>query len=106
VANGEGGSASGKFRLCHITVGNTAAYSVTANLTVANEELPAGLFLRPGIVVSVERSGKALFSYSKNYPRYGHKTRDGALNRMFMAIEKDLEENFITGLIAMIGVGI
>jgi hypothetical protein len=88
------------------TGGNAAAYTVTANLTVADEELPAGLFLRPGIVVSVERSGKALFSYSKNYPRYGHKTRDGALNRMFMAIEKDLEENFITGLIAMIGVGI
>jgi hypothetical protein len=86
--------------------GNAAAYSVTANLTVKDEELPAGLFLRPGIVVRVERAGKALFSYSKNYPRYGHKTRDGALNRMFMAIEKDLEENFITGLIAMIGVGI
>jgi hypothetical protein len=66
------------------TGGNAAAYSVTANLTVADEELPAGLFLRPGIVVSIERSGKALFSYSKNYPRYGHKTRDGALSIVSM----------------------
>jgi hypothetical protein len=86
--------------------GNTAPYSVSATLTVTDEELPAGLFLRPGIVVSVERAGRELFSYSKNYSRYGHRTRDGALNRMFMAIEKDLEENFITDLTAMTGVGI
>jgi hypothetical protein len=83
--------------------GGGAPYTVSARLTVNEEALSSGVFFRSGIAVRIERENRALFSYSRNYPRYGHQSRDGALNRMFMAIEKDLEENFIPKLTAMLG---
>jgi hypothetical protein len=85
-----------------ITAGNPQ-YAVSIRLTMTEENLEAGIFVRSGIAVRIERNGRALFSYSKNYQRHGHQTLDGAYNRAFMAIEQDLEENFVTKLTAMIG---
>ena len=78
-------------------------YEVSVRLNMAEENLQAGIFIRSGITVQVERRGNALLSYSKNYPRYGQQTLDGAYNRTFLAIEKDLEENFAATLTALIG---
>jgi hypothetical protein len=87
----------------YIITARNPQYTVSIRLTMTEENPEAGLFVRSGIIVRIERGGKALFSYSKNYQRYGHNTREGAYNRAFMAIEKDLDENFISKLTAMVG---
>jgi len=87
---------------CTVTVRNPL-YEVSVRLNTTEENTNAGIFIRSGITVRIERNGNALFSYSKNYQRYGHQTLNGAYNRAFMAIEKDLEENFTANLTAMIG---
>jgi hypothetical protein len=79
------------------------AYQVSVILTSAEESLPSGVFIRPGIVLRIERGGAVLFSYSKNYNRYGHLSPDGAYNRALLAVERDLEENFIAKLTASVG---
>jgi len=79
-------------------------YTVSVRLNMSEENSESGLiFIRSGITVRVEGKNKSLFSYSKNYQRYGHATLNGAYNRAFMAIEQDLEENFTTQLTALIG---
>jgi hypothetical protein len=87
----------------YIITARNSQYAVSIRLTMTEENLEAGIFVRSGIAIRVERDGKSLFSYSKSYQRYGHLTRDGAYNRAFMAIEEDLEENFVTKLTAMVG---
>jgi hypothetical protein len=79
------------------------AYLIRARVTANEEQYDAGVFIRPGLRITLERGGRALFSYSKNFTRYGHKSLDGAYNRAFLAIEADLEENFLPRLQAMVG---
>ena len=78
-------------------------YTVSARLNMTEEKTDATTFIRSGITVQVERQGRALLSYSKNYQRSGHSTPEGAFNRAFRTIEQDLEENFAPRLTAMIG---
>jgi len=78
-------------------------YQVSVKLNMNEEKGTEYFFVRPGLTVSVERSGKTLFSYSKNYPRVSHTTNDGAYNRAIIAVEKDLRENFIKQLTVSIG---
>jgi hypothetical protein len=87
----------------YVITSRNPQYSLVVRLTVTEEAYDTGMFVRPGIVIRLERNGKSLFSYSQNYDRYGHRSRDGAYNRAYIAIEKDLEENFMTKLAAMIG---
>jgi hypothetical protein len=87
----------------YIITARNPQYSVSLQLTTSEEIYDRGIFIRSGIAIRLERNGKSLFSYSKNYDREGHKTLDGAYNRAFMAIEKDLEENFMAKLSGMIG---
>jgi len=61
------------------------------------------IFVHSGITVRVEGKEKTIFSYSKNYERFGWKNLTGAYNGALMAIEDDLEENFISKLTALIG---
>jgi hypothetical protein len=83
---------------------NKGLYTVSLRFTPTQETNDRGIFVRSGLVVRVERNNRALFSYSKNYPRYGHLTLEGAYNRVFLEIGKDLEENFIAKLNAMLGI--
>ena len=78
-------------------------YTVSFRLNMTEEQIDTTTFVRSGITVQVEREGRALLSYSKNYPRSGHSNPSGAYNRAFLAIERDLEENFTPKLTAMIG---
>ncbi|MDR2374977.1 MAG: hypothetical protein LBD96_00910 [Treponema sp.] len=79
-------------------------YMVSAVLSADEGSNMAGYYVRPGISIRVERGGEALFSYGKNYERFNNlSSTSGAYNRAFIAIEKDLEENFITQFAAMIG---
>jgi hypothetical protein len=87
---------------CTVSVRNPL-YTVSARLNMTQENLPAGIIIRPGITIRIERGGRALLSYSKNYERYGHQMLEGAYNRAFLAIENDLAENFAPRLTALIG---
>jgi len=78
-------------------------YQVSVKLNMNEEKGTEYFFVRPGLTVNIERSGKTLFSYSKNYPRASHTTNDGAYNRAIIAVENDLKENFIRQLTASIG---
>jgi hypothetical protein len=78
-------------------------YTVSALLNMSEENLPAGVFIRSGITVRIERNGRALLSYSKNYDRSGHQTAEAAYSRVFQVIENDLAENFAQRLTALIG---
>jgi hypothetical protein len=83
-------------------------YTVSAVLSADEGANAAGHYVRLGLSIRIERngaaSGAALFSYGKNYDRFNNlSSLSGAYNRAFLAIEKDLEENFITQFSAMIG---
>jgi hypothetical protein len=78
-------------------------YQASVKLTLNEEKGTEYFFVRPGLTVSVERSGKTLFSYSKNYSRVSHTTLDGAYSRGIIAVEKDLKDNFIKQFTASIG---
>jgi hypothetical protein len=79
-------------------------YTVTAVLSAEEGTNAAGYFVRPGLIVRIEREGQAFFSYGKSYSRAASMTDiAGAYNRALMAIERDMEENFITRFSAMIG---
>lgn len=78
-------------------------YHISARLTMTEETSPTFVFVRPGLTVSVENAGRVLFSYSKNYPRTGHQSFEGACLRSFPVIEKDLEENFMKQFAGVIG---
>jgi hypothetical protein len=83
--------------------GNGASYTLAVTVSSAEENLPSGIFIHPGIVLRIEHGDRTLFSYSKNYNRFGHMTLDGAYNRAFIAMEQDLEQNFISALTASVG---
>jgi hypothetical protein len=79
-------------------------YQVSAVLSAEEGNNMAGYFVRPGITIRVERGDQTFFSYGKNYSRFTNMTStSGAYNRALMAIEQDLEENFITQFSAMLG---
>jgi hypothetical protein len=78
-------------------------YSLIVRLSVPEEHLEAGVFVRPGITLRIERRGGVLFSYNKNYPRSGYPTLEGAYNRAFAVIERDMEDTFIRRFTAMLG---
>jgi hypothetical protein len=81
-----------------------AMYMLNVRLTAEEETNNAGNFVTPGITVRVERDGRTLFSYSRNYDRSGHRTSmNTAYTRAIMEVERDLEENFIRQFTAMLG---
>jgi hypothetical protein len=78
-------------------------YMVSATLSAEEGTTTAGYVVRPGLTIRIERVGQAVFSYGKSYNRFtGLNSIGGAYNRALLAIEKDLEENFIAQLSAML----
>jgi hypothetical protein len=78
-------------------------YTVSARFTASEEPYSSGIYIRSGITIRIEGAGSALFSYGKNYDRVTSRNLDGAYSRAFLAVEEDLEKNFITKLTAMLG---
>jgi hypothetical protein len=87
----------------YITTLQNPQYTVAARLTAAEEAGRTRVSIRAGIAVRIERDGSALFSYTQNYEPVASGDRDRAYSLAFIAIEKDLAENFITKLTAMLG---
>jgi hypothetical protein len=86
-----------------IVTAQSPLYEVQVILDMAEENQPPMIFIRSGISIFIVREDNDIFSYSKNYQRNGSQNRDNAYNRAFIAIEKDLEENFMVNLAALIG---
>lgn len=75
-----------------------ARYTVQSDISTAESRNQVGVFVRPGIVISVlenNGSGTVLASYSKQYPKYGHVNLDGAYAKAYAEIEKDLRLHFM-----------
>jgi hypothetical protein len=78
-------------------------YTVSAVLSAEEGATATGFYVRPGLTVTIGEE-EALFSYGKSYSRFANLgSIAGAYNRALLAIERDLEENFITQFSAMIG---
>lgn len=88
----------------YVAVRNQGDYAITGEIFCAEETLSAGVFIHSGISLQINNgAGNLLFSYTKNYPRYGARNQDMAYNIAFREIEKDLEANFITEFNAFLG---
>ena len=88
----------------YVTAPSDGMYTVNAKLTGNEIAGDSGNFVMLGIVVRVERAGKTLFSYSKNYDRVGNRnSMSTAYTRALYPVEEDLEENFMTKFTAMLG---
>jgi hypothetical protein len=88
----------------YVAVRNQGDYIITGEVFCSEEPLPAGIFIHSGISLQINNgTGNLLFSYTKNYPRYGARNQDMAYNIAFREIEKDLEANFITEFNAFLG---
>lgn len=75
-----------------------AQYLVEANITTVESQNAVGIFVRPGIVLSVtanDGSETVLTSYSKQYAKYGHITLNGAYAKAYAEIEQDLRLHFM-----------
>jgi hypothetical protein len=84
---------------------NNSFYTIVGDVYFDEQIGSSGVFfVSPGIeLMLVGRDGKELFSYSANIDREGHKTKDGAETRAVLALERDLENNFITEFNAFLG---
>ncbi|MDR2499856.1 MAG: hypothetical protein LBD37_02090 [Treponema sp.] len=88
----------------YVTASGGGSYTLSARL--AGEELinDVGNFVTPGVTIRLEREGRALFSYTKTYGRSSHRTSmAAAYTRALLEIERDLEENFMRELSALLG---
>ena len=81
-----------------IVSSQNARYTVVADIYASESENPVGVFVRPGITISISENagtGKFLSSYSKQYPKYGHISLEGAYAKAYAEIEKDLRLHFM-----------
>jgi hypothetical protein len=81
-----------------------AVYTFVGEITAAEEEKPAGLFVRAGISLRlVDTDDREVFSFTDNYSPVGARTWDMAYNLAFRNIESELEAQFIEEFNAFIG---
>jgi hypothetical protein len=88
----------------YVTARSQGDYTISGEIFCDEERLPAGVFIHSGISLQLSnRAGTLLFSYTKNYPRWGARNQDMAYNIAFREMEKDLEANFIREFNAFLG---
>lgn len=76
-------------------------FVIEGNIHFSESENDVGVFVRPAIslnIFSADGSNEILGSYSKQYPKYGHKTLENAYAKVRIEIEKDLKENLLDSL--------
>ncbi len=77
------------------------SYIITGNIKFSESENAVGVFVRPAIslqVFSADDKSNLLGSYSKQYPKYGHKNWNGAHEKARVEIEKDLKAKLLDSL--------
>ena len=71
-------------------------YKIIIDVAFSEEEYEAGEFVRPSVnIIVLNWEEKAVESYSKAYPRYGHRSMKNAYNLAIVRIGQDLDENFL-----------
>ena len=80
------------------------SYTLSARLSGEETINDVGNFVTPGVTIRLMREGKTLFSYTKTYGRSSHRaSMSAAYTRALIEIERDLEENFMRELSALLG---
>ncbi len=79
-----------------MTLSTSGRYCVSGSVAMAMSENDVGVFACPNLslVVVDETSGKSVYSFAKQYKRWGHKTADNARARALVEVTKDIRENF------------
>lgn len=71
-------------------------YRIIVDVSFSEEVYEAGEFVRPAVnIIILNNKEKAVDSYSKAYPRYGHRSMENAYNLAIVRIGQDLDENFL-----------
>lgn len=81
--------------------GQNPNFLISGDIHFSESENTVGVFVRPAIslnIFSADESNEILGSYSKQYPKYGHKTLENAYAKARVEIEKDLKENLLDSL--------
>jgi hypothetical protein len=80
-------------------------FDINVSVRMNLEEGQRYWFVRPMIDVRVLQlhDGRTIFSYSKTLERAGHLSKEGARNRAYLDIEKDLMDNFMNQFIETFG---
>ena len=76
-------------------------FLISGNVHFSESKNAVGVFVRPAIylqVFSADGSNEVLGSYSRQYPKYGHRDLSNAYAKARVEIEKDLKENLIDSL--------
>jgi len=70
---------------------------ISGKVILSKSENDAGVFARPSLTLKIQNTrGEPLYSYSRQYKKWGHKTQDGAVRKAFAEVEKDLRANFMS----------
>lgn len=76
-------------------------FLISGNVHYSESKNAVGVFVRPAIslqVFSLDGSNEILGSYSRQYPKYGHRDLSNAYAKARVEIEKDLKENLLDSL--------
>ena len=76
-------------------------FLISGNVYFSESKNAVGVFVRPAIslqVFSADGSNDVLGSYSRQYPKYGHRDLSNAYAKARVEIEKDLKENLLDSL--------
>jgi hypothetical protein len=81
------------------------AYVCTVTVDTSEEITPAYKFVRPAVAVDItlDTDKSVLFSYNRSLSRAGWNSLEGAYNRAYLDIEKDLSDHFAKELNAAFG---
>lgn len=70
---------------------------IPVDITMTEDETETAFFVYGGLVINVTTgTGEVIFSYSRNFPKKGGKTKDMAYKRAFQDIEKELKASFVS----------
>ncbi len=75
-------------------------FVISVSVETILEDSPNYWFVRPMIDVEVSQNGNVIFNYGKSLDRTGNPSAEAALNRAYLNIETDLEENFMNEFLA------
>ena len=76
--------------------GEQAALLISGKLIMARSENDAGVFVRPNLALKIlNRRGDVLYSYSRQYKKWGHRDFDSAVRKAYAEIDKDLRADFM-----------
>lgn len=77
-------------------VSERGRYRISGRLTMTFSENEVGFFARPGISLRVIDSStqETVYTFVRQYQKWGHKSKDAAKTKAVVEVEKDLRKNF------------